>query len=66
MSGYEKIHSVSISARADTLETIAGFDDDRLSREIGAAMKLGDEGRESLQWLALLIAESLERMTARG
>lgn len=65
MNGYAELHPVTITTRADNLEIIAGYDDEQLRREIlfaASALDYGDA--ETCRWLAVLLAEQIERLEA--
>lgn len=57
MNGYARLHPLSMKVRADTLESIAGFEDgERRERELAFAVASVDvDDVDSLRWLAALI-----------
>lgn len=65
MNGYAELHPVTITTRADNLEIIAGYDDEQLRREIlFATSALDYNDAETCRWLAVLLAERIERLAA--
>lgn len=55
MNGYEKPVRLSLTVRADTLETIAGYQAHDVERELAFALRMTDENdQDSLRWLAAL------------
>ena len=67
MNGYAKRHAVEITARADMLETVAGYENsERVDREIAfatSALDLTDP--ESCRWLACLLARRIDELEAK-
>lgn len=62
MNGYAKMHRLDIEARADMIETVAGFEDDswRVRRELHYAIDhMEDSDPDSLRWLACVIERRL-------
>jgi hypothetical protein len=61
-TGYAKMHRLDIEARADMIETVAGYEDDgrKVLRELSFAIGTLDENDPaSLRWLACLIERRL-------
>jgi hypothetical protein len=56
MNGYKRLHALDILARAETIETVAGYTREDVERELHFALRMTDENdRDSLVWLACLI-----------
>lgn len=67
MNGYERMHEVHpVMARADSLESAAGFTDAQLRREIEVTaqrVSRGWSGVPDTRYLAVLIAEQHSRQS---
>lgn len=63
MNGYEKPTPLGLEVRADMLETVAGYDEHDMAREITFAKGMTDwHDAASLRWLACLIARRVDEI----
>ena len=61
MNGYAAAIRLSLTVRADTLETIAGYQSHDVERELAFALRMTDENDpDALRWLAALCERRIE------
>lgn len=66
MNGYAHEHPVGIQVRADMLESVAGYDEGDMERELAfaiSALDLNDPA--SMRWLASLLARRIDEVEIR-
>jgi hypothetical protein len=64
MNGYERMHRLSIEARADMLESVAGMDSYQVTRELAfAALSLDENDDGALRWMACLCERRIEDLS---
>lgn len=64
-NGYAKLHPVGIMVRADMLETVAGYTDVKVKRELAFALSCADiNDPATLRWLACLLARQIDTTEA--
>lgn len=65
MNGYATMHRLSIEARADMQETVAGFEDEARTRaELWFALQSADaDDGATLRWLACVLERRLDELS---
>jgi hypothetical protein len=65
-NGYETMHRLSLKARADMLETVAGYEEQAVEVELAfAVVALDPEDPATLRWLACLCERRVADLEAR-
>lgn len=67
MNGYAKPIRLTLEVRADTLETIAGYEAHDVERELAFALRMTDENDpNALRWLAALCERRIEDLEVQS